>query len=166
MSLTLFQIAADYRQLAERLSDLDLDDQTVADTLEGESGALEIKATNIAAVCRNLEASAAAIKEAEQQMKARRTAIENRAARLRRYLLDGMRVAGISKIESPFFAISIRRNPPAVDVYEPGLVPADYMRDPPPPPPEIDKKLVLQALRDGYEVPGCRLAQGERIDIR
>lgn len=164
--MNLFDIAAAYRQMADTLADLDLDDQTIADTLEGESGALEVKATNVAAVCRNLEASAAAIKEAEQQMKARRTAIENRAARLRRYLLDGMRLAGISKIESPHFAISVRKNPPAVDVFEPGLVPADYMKDPPPPPPEIDRKLVMQALKEGFDVPGCRLTQGERVEIK
>ncbi len=164
--MTLFQIAGEYRQMAERLADLDIDEQTLIDTLEAESGALVEKGTNVAFVVRNLEASAAAIKEAEQGMAARRRAIENRAARLRKYLFDGMKFAGIQRIDSPYFAIKIAKNPPAVEIYEPGLVPVEYMADPPAPPPAPDKKLIAQALKDGHEVAGCRLVQGERVEIK
>lgn len=162
----LFLVAAQYRDMAAKLADLELDEQTIADTLEAEGGALVEKGTNVGFVIRNLEASAEAIKAAEAAMAARRKAIENRAARLRAYLLDGMRVAGIQKIDSPYFAISIRKNPPSVDVFDADQVPADYMKAPPPPPPAPDKKLIAQALKDGMDVPGCRLAQGERIEIK
>ena len=131
----LFLVAAQYRDMAAKLVDLDLDEQTIADTLEAEGGALVEKGTNVGFVVRNLEASAEAIKQAEAAMAARRKAIENRAARLRAYLLDGMRIAGIQKIDSPYFAISIKRNPPAVDVFDEAQVPAEYRKDPPPPPP-------------------------------
>ena len=167
MNLTLYEIAAEYRDMAAKLADLDLDEQTIADTLEAEGGALVEKGQNVAFVVRNLEASAEAIKQAEAAMAARRKAIENRAARIRAYLLDGMRIAGIQKIESPYFAISIKRNPPAVDVFDEAQVPAEYRRDPPPPPPPApDKKLIAQAIKDGAEVPGCRLLQGERVEIK
>lgn len=36
----LFILAKEHRALADKLHDLDLDDQTIADTLEGESGDL------------------------------------------------------------------------------------------------------------------------------
>lgn len=165
-TLTLYEYASAYRDMAARLADLDLDDQTIADTLEAESGALVEKGQNVAAVIRNMEVSAAAIKDAESAMAARRRAIENRAARLRAYLLDSMRVAGIQRIDSPHFAIAIKKNPPAVEIYEPGILPAAYMTDPPPPPPAPDKKLIAQAIKDGFDVPGARLTQGERVDIR
>lgn len=164
--MNLFDVAQAYREMAVKLADLDLPDDVIADTLEAESGDLVTKGTNVAFVCRNLEANAAAIKEAETQMAARRKALENRAKAMRRWLLTGMQVAGVSKIESPYFAITIKKNPPAVEVYEPGLVPVEYMKDPPPPPPEIDKKLIAQAIKDGHDVPGCRLTQGERVDIK
>lgn len=166
MKLTLFDVAAEYRQMAEALADLDLDEQTIIDTLDAESGALVEKGTNVGFVIRNLEANAAAIKEAEQQMAARRKALENRAARLRRYLLDGMRLAGIQRIDSPYFAIKIAKNPPAVDVFQPELVPDTFRVQPEPPPPTIDKKAIAAALKAGQDVPGCVLTQGERVDIR
>ena len=165
-SLALYELASLYLADLSKLEDLELDEQTVADTLEGLSGELEVKATNVAMFCRNLEASVEAIKEAETQMSARRKAIENRAYRIRQYLKDNMERTGILKIEGPHFAISIKRNPPAVYVEAPELVPAEFMRTPPPPPSVLDKKAVAEALKAGKDVPGCRLEQGTRLDIR
>ena len=164
--LALYQIADLYLQDLQKLADLDLDEQTVADTLEGLSGELEVKATNVAMYCRNLEASAESIKRAEVQMELRRKAIERRADRLRAYLKDNMERCGIQKIEGPHFAIAVKKNPPAVHVEAGELVPAEFFRTPPPPPPVLDKKAVADVLKAGKDVPGCRLDQGTRLEIR
>ena len=55
--LTLYTIADQYLQDLQKLQDMDLDEQTFADTLESLSGDLEVKATNVAMFVRNLEAS-------------------------------------------------------------------------------------------------------------
>ena len=162
----LYELAAEYRADAEKLADMDLDEQTLADTLEGLSGELEVKAQNVIMFTRNLEATAAAIKEAEAQMAARRKALENRAAGLRRYVLENMQFAGIQKIECPFFKLSIRDNPAAVDIYEPGLIPAQYMKQPEPPPPAPDKTAIKAAITAGTEVPGAKLTKGTRLEIK
>ena len=164
--LALYQLADLYLEDLQKLADLELDAQTVADTLEGLSGELEVKATNVAAFARNLEASAEAIKNAEAQMAARRRAIENRANHLREYLKMNMERTGITKIDGPYFALTIKKNPPAVHVEAPELVPAEYMKTPPPPPPVLDKKGVAEALKSGKDVPGCRLEQGTRLEIK
>jgi len=165
-AVTLYQLAAEHRESLEKLADLDLAPEVVADTLESLGGELQVKAQNVVAFMRNLESTASAIKEAEAQMAARRKAIENRAARLKQYVLDAMQANRIERIDCPLFAISIAKNPPAVDVYEERLIPVHYLTDPPPPPPQIDKKLIAQALKDGHEVPGARLVQGVRLSIR
>lgn len=162
----LYVLAQDYRAAAEKLADLDLDEQTIADTLEGLSGDLEVKAVNTAMVARNMQGLAAQIKEAEQAMAARRKALEGRAERLTAYLLANMQHAGISKIESPHFCLSIKNNPAAVVINEPGLIPAEFMRQPEPPPPSPDKTAIKEAIKAGKEVPGAHLAQGVRLEIR
>ena len=162
----LYELAAEYRADAEKLADMDLDEQTLADTLEGLSGELEVKAQNVIMFTRNLEATAAAIKEAEAQMAARRKALENRAAGLRRYVLENMQFAGIQKIECPLFKLSIRDNPAAVDIYEPGLIPVQFMKQPEPPPPAPDKTAIKAAITAGTEVPGARLTKGTRLEIK
>lgn len=162
----LYEIAAEYRDAATKLAELDLDAQTIADTLEGLSGDLETKAQNVAFFVRNLEATAAAIKQAEADMAARRKAMENRADGLKRYIFESMTVAGIEKIECPHFRLAIKNNPAAVDVFEPGLVPASFMRTPEPPPPAPDKTAIKEALKAGQDVPGARLTSGQRLEIK
>jgi hypothetical protein len=115
---------------------------------------------------RNIEASAAAIKEAEAAMAARRKALENRAARIRDYLLANMMVAGVQKIECPYFKLAVRENPPAVEIYEPGLIPATFMKQPETPPPAPNKAEIAAALKAGQDIPGCKLTRGTRLEIK
>lgn len=162
----LYELAAEYRAALEKLAELDLPEAVVQDTLEGLKGELEVKATNVAAFVRHLEMTVAAIQEAEERMAARRKALEARAERMRAYLLANMQACGISKIESPWFVIAIRKNPPAVEVVDEAALPERFMVTPPPPPPKPDKRAMLEALKRGEEVPGARLAHGVRVEIR
>lgn len=162
----LYILADEYRAAAQQLAELDMDAQTVADTLDGLAGDLQVKAANVAMVARNLEATAGAIKEAEAQMAQRRRAMEKRADNLRAYLLACMQQAGIQKLECPQFRLAVRGNPAAVDVFDAAQVPAQFMRRPEPPPPEPDKTAIKAALAAGTDVPGCRLTAGSRLEIK
>jgi hypothetical protein len=162
----LYEIAVAFRADADKLADLDLDDQTLQDTLEAMSGELEVKCQQTAFVVRNLEATAAAIKEAEAKMCERRKALEARAARVKDWLLSNMVVAGVRTIDCPHFRLAVRENPPAVEVYEPGLIPQEFFRQPEPPPPAIDKTAIKEALKAGQDVPGCRLTRGQRLEVK
>ena len=164
--LTLYHIADEFLVAAQKLSELDLDEQTVADTLEGLQGELEVKAVNVAFVARNLEATAEQIKLAESQMSARRTALENRAKRIREYLKLNMERTGITKIESPYFKLAIRDNPPSVVIDAESQIPEGFMRLPEPPPVVPNKKLIGEALKAGLDVPGCHLERGTRLEIK
>lgn len=162
----LYALSAEYRAAAEKLADMEIDEQTLADTLESLSGELEAKATNVAFVIRNTQALAASIKDAETQMAARRKALESRAERLTKYLLDNMQACGMQKIESPYFALTVKSNPPSVVIDEPGLIPDEFMRLPAPPPPSPDKTMIAKVLKAGHDVPGAHMTQGYRIEIR
>lgn len=161
----LYELAALYRVDAEKLADLDLDEQTLADTLEGMAGDLEVKAQNVVMFARNLESTAAAIKDAETQMAARRKAIENRAAGLKRYVQQSMQVAGISKIECPYFRLALQNNPPVVEIFDIRMIPAEFMKQPEPPPPAPDKTAIKAAIKEGREIPGATLTQSQRLAI-
>jgi hypothetical protein len=162
----LYVLANEYKAAADTLSNLDLDAQTIADTLEGLSGDLEQRAAATAMVARNMSSLAAQIKEAEAAMAARRKSLESRAEHLTKYLHDCMVHAGKQAIECPYFALTIKKNPPAVVINEPGLIPVEFMRTPEPPPPSIDKVAIKDALKDGKEVPGAHLQQATRLEIK
>lgn len=168
-ALTLFEIAREYRNVTDVLMDAGVDEQTLRDTLEGEAWPLELKAQNYGFVIRNLQATAASIKEAEAQMKERRQSIEKRAANLIEFLKTGMEIARVTKLDTPYFALTVKKNPPAVEVWDEKQIPATYLRTPEPPPPPApvpDKKAIADALKDGKDVPGALLAQGTRLEIK
>jgi uncharacterized protein YeeX (DUF496 family) len=162
----LYELANEYRAAAATLSELDLDPQTIADTLESLSGDLETKAVNVAKFARNIEAMAAQIKDAEKSMADRRKALEKRADGLRAYILHCMQATEIQKIECPYFALTIKKNPPAVVIEDEAQIPAAFMVQPEPPPPTPDKKAIAVSLKAGQDVPGARLFAGVRLEIK
>lgn len=165
-ALTLFEIAQQYRHITDVLMDAGCDEQTLTDTLEAESWELETKASNYGFVIRNLEATATAIKQAEEQMAARRKALENRAKYLNERLKTGMEIARVTELSCPYFSVKIKKNPPAIDVWDEKQIPEQYWVQLEPPPKTIDKKAIKAAIDADIEVPGAKKVQGTRIDIR
>jgi len=75
-----------------------------------------------------------------------------------------METAGLAKVESPWLAVSIRKNPPRLVVAEDALIPSEYLRHVPERY-EPDKSAIARALKAGEEVDGCRLETTTRLEI-
>lgn len=166
MGTSLFSLAEQYRELMKFAdSEADIDEQTLADTLEGLGGELELKAQNIARFIANQDAMAEAIRNAAKAMQERAARLEKRNAWLRQYLLVNMQAAGIKKLESPELVISVRKNPPSVVVFDEAAIPVQFMEQKPAPPPAPNKSRIKAVLATGDDVPGCRLEQGVRLSI-
>ena len=169
---SLITLAQEYRELADLVAERidaaedEMEIQCLQDTLEGEAYPLETKAAGIAFYIQRLNSLSDAIGNRQKELAERRRVIDNRVKRIKEYLLESLVVAGVTKIECPDVAISRRKNPASVDIFEEGLIPPAYMRIPTPPPPEPDKKAILAALKAGKDVQGCRIVQKERVDIK
>jgi hypothetical protein len=156
-----------YRDQFERLAESgEIDPQTVLDTLESLDGELNDKAISIAQFSQNLDATAAAVREAAKAMLSRAERIERRAEAIRNYMLFQLQTARVSKIECPWFTIAVRKNPAVVVIDSEAAIPEAFKVQPDPPPPRLDKKAIGAALKAGEDVPGARLVQSERLDIR
>jgi len=162
----LYQLAADYKEAAERLAESGLDEQTITDTLEGLSGDIEWKAIHLAKLIRNIECDTAAIRSAVDEMVKRANSEEAKAKRLRDYLKNCLQQAEIRKVPCPFFVVSLKSTPPAVVLDDEKLIPGDLMVWPPAPPPKPDKRAIAEALRAGNTVAGAHLESGTRLEIK
>ncbi len=165
---SLYNMADQYAALMHKLDALDMDEQTIRDTIEasGLTDDIQTKAQGVEMVARTalqyqpmLEMEIARL----QELKASR---ERVAKGLRDYLKACMESAGIEKIECPLFKISIQKNPPAVDIFDPLSIPPDYMTTPKPPAPAPDKTRIKEAIKAGQEIPGARLTQSTRLAIK
>ena len=161
----LYALAAEYRATALQLADLDLDAQTVADTLEGISDGLMSKAENVGMMVRSIEADASAIKQWAKDAADRAKAMESRADQLRAYMTRCLEDAGIEKVEAPGIRISWRKST-AVAIDDAALIPAEYMQQKPPPEPEPDKTKIGDALKAGKDVPGAKLDHRRSLQIK
>ncbi len=165
-NLSLYQLSNDYLEALDVLTDpeMDLPIEVVTDTLEALTGDLEEKAVNVTKFLRNMEATAKAIKEAELDMAKRRRSLENRVKWMKDYLKGNMEHTGITKIECPYFKLSIQKNPATVNITDEKAIPDQFK--------EqiiswkIDKTAIKNALKTGETVTGAVLANGTRLAIR
>ena len=163
--LALWQLTDEYRAAAIALSEMDIDAQTVADTLEGLSGDLEAKAQSVGHMVRAFEADAEACKAWAKTAAERAKAIEGRADALRSYLQRCMEAAGIQKIEGPGIALGLRKSS-AVVIDGADLIPAKYMRQPETPPPAPDKAAIAAALKCGEAVSGAHIEHRANLYVK
>lgn len=161
---SLYNLTGQYLELAHKLANLDLDSETVADTIEasGLPDDIALKANGIEMVCRDavkdLPAIDAEIKRL-QALKAHRVAV---ADGLKAYLKRNMEAMKMQKIQCPVFTFSIVNNPESVEVFEEAMVPNDYLV----PKYSVSKTKVKKALMSGVDVPGARLVKTTRLDVK
>jgi len=169
MSLpALYTLRQEYIELMTKLADMDLDAQTIADTIEstGIAESFNEKAQNIVLMSRQFEAHCDAIDGEIKRLQELKKQRQNASDKLQDYLLQNMLAAQIDVIESPICTIKIRKNPESVDVFEQGLIPQEFMDWPAMPPPKPNKTLIKTALKSGTDVPGCKLVRSHSLTIK
>lgn len=164
----LYNLSAQYAELMHKLDALDLDAQTIADTIEasGLTDDIQSKAQGVLMVATEATKYVPLIEMEIQRLKDLKAGRERVAQGLRDYLKSCMESAGIEKIECPLWKVSIQKNPPAVDIFDPMSIPSAYMTEPKPVPAAPDKALIKQAIKDGFDVPGARMTQSTRLAIK
>lgn len=161
--MKLYELSREYSEFLAIAGQEDFDPQTIADTLEGIKGEIEEKGKNVAAFSQNIEAEITAMKEAEKKIALRRKTLERKVEWMKNYLRENMERCGITKIECPEFRVTLGNPSEICDVFDEDVLPEDYFAVKKSP----DKKLIMQALKDGYEVPGAKIGHGvPRLSIR
>lgn len=172
---SLIVLATEYRDIADQITsriDAALDEndgdtvKTMLDTLEGESWAVEQKASGTALYIKRCGVLADQIDSQIKVLQERKKALKARQERITEYLLNCMKTAGISTIECADMAIKIQKNRPKVEIYDERLIPKEYLRLPPIPAPVPDKTEIAKDLKEGVVIQGARLIQEERIVIK
>ena len=160
----LYQIAADYRADLDRLADLDLDADTVRDTVEGMQGELRDKLRAVIAYSLELDIDAHGAAEASKRMSDRAKSLASRVEWLQRYALDTMQATGVAEIASDEFAAKVAKTPAKVVIAEGAHIPDEYMRTKTIT--EPDKTALKAAIQAGTTIPDVYLVTGFRLAIK
>jgi hypothetical protein len=145
-----------FSELRRRLTELyaDLDEQTLADTLEGATNLREALAALIRSALED-EALAKGLRSLLDRMKERLSRLEARADSKRLIVLDTMKAAALQKCVEPDFTASLRTVAPSLVILCETEIPTQFLT---PQPPKIDRRSLLQALNDGASIPGVSLS--------
>jgi hypothetical protein len=153
--------AIHYRAVKDRLKaeDPTLDEQTLADTVEGLTDLHEI----IVAIIRSAledEARVAALKSRLADMQARADRLQDRASKRRQIARDVMSELDIKRITAPDFTVSVRPGLPSLIVINEDQVPSIYWT---PGKPRLNRQRLTDELKGGAEIEGVALSNPEPV---
>jgi hypothetical protein len=153
--------AIHYRAVRDRLraEDPALDEQTLADTVEGLTDVHEILAAILRAALAD-EALAAGLKCRIADMQGRLDRLQNRTAKRRQIVKDAMVELELKKLVAPDFTASIRPGMPALVVLNEEAVPSIYWQ---PGEPRLKRQKLAADLKEGAEVDGATLSNPEPV---
>ncbi len=160
----LFDISSRFKNLAELVESGEVSPEVMEEALESVEGELTEKLQNITYIIRNNESDIATIDEEIKRLQARKKSLTGNIDRLKTYMLDCMKIADVKKINTSLNTWSIAKNPASVNITDESLLPKEYIIT------EVvnkvDKKAILTVLKDGIEIKGAELKQGERLAIK
>jgi hypothetical protein len=153
--------ATTYRTIRDRIRahDPQIDEQTLADTVEGLIDLHEIVQAVIRAALAD-EAMAQGLKCRLADMQDRLDRLQDRAAKRRQIAKDVMVELDLRKLEAPDFTASIRPGLPALVVLNEDAVPKTYWE---PGEPRLRRQILAADLKGGAEVEGATLSNPEPV---
>jgi hypothetical protein len=150
-----------YRAIRDRIrtQDPQIDEQTLADTVEGLTDLHEIVQAVIRAALAD-EALARGLKCRISDMQGRLDRLEERASKRRQIAKDVMVELDLKKLNAPDFTASIREGIPALMVLNEDAVPSIYWQ---PSEPRLKRQELAYELKQGAEIDGVALSNPEPV---
>jgi hypothetical protein len=150
-----------YRSIRDRIRahDPQIDEQTLADTVEGLTDVHEILQAIVRAALAD-EAMVRGLKCRLSDMQGRLDRLQERAAKRRQIARDVMVELDLKKLNAPDFTVSIREGAPSLMVINEDEVPSIYWQ---PGEPRLRRQALADELKQGSEVPGVALSNPEPV---
>jgi hypothetical protein len=159
--MSLAFAATTYRAIRDRVraQDPQIDEQTLADTVEGLTDLHEILQAVIRAALAD-EALAKGLKCRIAEMEDRLNRLQDRAFKRRKIAKDVMTELDLKKIAAPDFSASLRPGMPVLVVLNEDAVPKTYWE---PGEPRLRRQVLASDLKGGAEVAGATLSNPEAV---
>ncbi|MGB9060124.1 MAG: siphovirus Gp157 family protein [Pseudolabrys sp.] len=153
--------AIHYRSLRDRIraQDPQIDEQTLADTVEGLTDLHEIVTAIIRSALAD-EALATGLKSRMADMQERLDRLQDRASKRRQIAKDVMVELDLKKVTAPDFTVSIRPGMPSLLVLDESAVPSIYWQ---PVAPRLNRQELLSELKEGADIKGVTLSNTEPV---
>ena len=133
-----------------------VDQELVRDMLEGETNLNEMIAQTVQSLDEDMILEIG-LKEIVGALRQRHERIKKRIENKRAAIEQAMLIAERKTMELPTMTITLKDKPAALVVVDESRIPGDYWQ---PQDPKLDRKVLLQALKDGQTIDGADLDTG------
>ena len=153
--------AATYRAIRDRIraQDPEIDERTLADTVEGLTDLHQILEAIIRSALED-QALANGLKGRVAEMEDRLARLQDRASKRRAIAKDVMAELDLKKLQAPDFTASLRPGTPALMVIDEAAVPSIYWQ---PREPRLNRQELVSDLKQGAEITGVSLSNPEPV---
>ena len=158
--MNLYKLTQNYQNVLEIAEQLDA--ETLKDTLDSIDEAINAKVENTAYVIKTLEANVAAIDTEIKRLQAMKSAQTNNVKNLKLYIQESMEKVGLDNVQGKLIKVAIQNNPQSVRVDNEEAL-KEYMVEQPK---KLDKRSLLEDLKQGVEVYGAELQQTRSLRIK
>ena len=160
---SLFELQNEFQTLYNMMTDPDVDEQVLQDTLEAVMGEFEVKAEGCVYFMKRLEMERDKAKDVANDLLAKAKVRDNALNRMKDMMLKTMESAQVKKIDAGAFTIAVSKNGGKQPMIIDGDVPDNFKRIIY----EDDKELIRKHLEDGEVLDFARLLpRGEHISIK
>lgn len=155
--MKLYELSDDYRKLQTELDNEETEQDSITAILSQVKEQFDEKVENIGKLILSLKADAEAVKLEEQRLAKRRKTLDEKAEWLKGYLQDELTNTGVEKVKGVLLTVSLRKNPPSINVVDVMQIPDRFWRVIP----EVrepDKKAIIEQFKatgeiiDGVEI--------------
>ena len=140
--------------------------EQIIDALNTVPGGLPAALSVAGSIVLNMEAKAGMLEDAINRLQGRKAILDHSVQVAKRWALQQCQAADLRRItaQDGSCTLAVRRNPPHVEILNVDDLPENFTRT------EFVvtplKTVIKDALKAGQKVPGARLVQDERLDIR
>ena len=156
----LYEMTVATKQLYELLANEEIDEQTIADTLEAMG--VEEKLEGYCQVIRQYEAEKEMLKAEKERIDKKIKVTDNAVNRMKKAVIDFMKASGSTKSTAGTFTVALSTSK-AVNILDESKVPVRFLVEQAP---KIDKSAIRQELMSGAEIEGCELQINEGVRIK
>lgn len=159
----LYELTGQYKNLAELLDNPNLPQDDIKQALNGVQADISEKVDGIGKLIKNMESDAQSLKNEEERLYKRRASLQNNIESVKNYLYEQISQLQDKKVKTSLFTFYVQSNAPSVAVNEVEYIPKHYFKDQEP---ILDKKRLLDDLKNGVKIDGVVLQQTESLRMK
>lgn len=159
---TLYELTDKFKFI-QSLIEEGADESVFNEALENIQVDLANKLEGYAMVIKNIESDVEGYKAEEKRLSTRRKAMENKIKRMKESMQEAMVTANERKVQGKRFSFNVQKSPTTLKIDDESYIPEGYWE---PQPPKLNRRELLDDLKQGAEVIGVELTQGEHLRIR